>query len=146
MVFLSKVENILQRSLRFVEDDYLSKYEELLTKYNTTTLSVKRIQGLCTEIYKTLNELNPPYIKEIFSVTSSRYSTRRPNNISLSRADSTTFGLKSITQVGVRFWNHLTIKFKSAENVSIFKKLIRNWSGSSCSCNYCKFSTSLPSV
>ena len=27
------------------------------------------MQSLCTETYKTLNELNPPYMKEIFSVT-----------------------------------------------------------------------------
>ena len=143
---LSKIEKIHEGSLHFVEDDYLSKYEKLLAKYNTTKLNVNRMKSLCTEIYKTLNEVNLSYMKEIFSLTSSRYSTQGPNNISLSRVDYTTFGLKSITHEGAKLWNHLHESLKSAENFSIFKKLIRNWSGSLCSCNYCKFPTSLPSI
>ena len=44
------------------------------------------------EIYKTLNDLNPGYMKDIFQVQQSAYSTRRPYNIKLPRVNRTTFG------------------------------------------------------
>ena len=58
---LQKIENIQKRALRFLLDDNDSTYEELLVKSNNNFMSVKRLKVLCTEIYKTLKNLNPKY-------------------------------------------------------------------------------------
>ena len=56
------------------------------------------------------------------------------------KINQTTFGSRSIKFEGARLWNHLPEKIKSADNLNIFKNLIRSWMGPSCGCNYCQFS------
>ena len=76
---------------------------------------------LCMEIYKTLNDLNPGYMKDIFQVQQSTYSTKRPYNITVPSVNQTTFGTKSIRYKGAKIWNHLLNSLKSAETLEIFK-------------------------
>ena len=40
-------------------DDYTSSYELLLEKSGTPTMNLARERLLCSEVYKTLNSLNP---------------------------------------------------------------------------------------
>ena len=63
---LKKIENLMERVLRFLCNDYEISYEELLSKSSTSSMNVKRLRALCVELYKTINKLNPNF-KEIFS-------------------------------------------------------------------------------
>ena len=103
-------------------------------------MEVKRMRFLYTEIYKTLNGLNPSYMNEIFVKSSSRYSSRGPHDFMVPRVlvNQTKFGLKSIQYEGAKLWNHLPNSIKSAENLEIFENLIKSWQGPTCKCNYCK--------
>ena len=56
---LKKNENLQKRALRFLYNDYEISYEELLLKSDRATMNVNRLRILCTEIYKTINNLNP---------------------------------------------------------------------------------------
>ena len=40
-------------------------------------MEVRRMRYLCVEIYKTLNDLNPGHMKDIFQVQQSAFGTRR---------------------------------------------------------------------
>ena len=93
---------------------------------------------LCMEIYKTMNGLNRNHMNEIFVKSSSRHSSRRPHDLMVPRVSQTKFGLKSIQYGGAKLWNHLPNSTKSAENLEIFKKLIKSWQGPTYKCNYCK--------
>ena len=84
-------------------------------------MKVRRMRYLCVGIYKTLNDLNPGYMKDIFQVQQSAYSTRRPHNIKVPRVNETTFGTRSIRYEGTKIWNHLPNSLKSAETLQIFK-------------------------
>ena len=44
-------------------------YEELLEKAGKFTMHVDRLKVLCTEIYKSINNVSPSYIPEIFCLT-----------------------------------------------------------------------------
>ena len=137
---LQKIERIQERALRFITDDYTSTYEELLINTGMASMRVRQMQNLCIEIYKTLSNLNPEYMQELFERNSSSYATRRPNDLKVPRINQTTFGSRSIKFEGARLWNHLPEKIKSADSLNIFKNLIRSWMGPSCGCNYCQFS------
>ena len=52
-------KNIKKRALHYLYDDFESSYSELLQRSNKTTMTTQRLRSLCTEIYKTLNQLNP---------------------------------------------------------------------------------------
>ena len=97
------------------------------------------MRALCVEIYKTLNNLNPDYMKDIFAKHDGRHSSRRPLNISVPRVHQATFGLKSIRYEGAKLRNALPESIKSAENLERFKRLIANWEGSQCNCSICGF-------
>ena len=96
-------------------------YLKLLKASVSVSMKVRRMRYLCVEIYKTLNDLNPGYMKDIFQVQQSAYSTRRPYNIKVPRVNQTTFGTRSIQYEGAKIWNHLPNSLKSAETLEIFK-------------------------
>ena len=73
---INKIEKIQERALRFITDDYSSSYEKLLNDSNTSTMAIKRVHSLCTEIFKSLNNLNAPYTKGLFRWNLSTYSLR----------------------------------------------------------------------
>ena len=118
---LQKIEKIQERILRFLHDDYVSDYLKLLKASVSVSMIVRRMRYLCVEIYKTLNDLNPGYMKDIFQVQQSAYSNRRPCNIKVPRVNQTTFGTRSIRYEGAKIWNHLPNSLKSAETLEIFK-------------------------
>ena len=122
---LQKIEKIQERILRFLHDDYVSDYLKLLKASISVSMKVRRMRYLCMEIYKTLNDLNPGYMKDIFQVQQSAYSTRRPCNSKVPRVNQTTFGTRSIRYEGAKIWNHLPNSLKSAETLEIFKVLLK---------------------
>ena len=70
---LQKIEKIQQRALRFITNDYVANYETLLRDTEMTTMRVRQMQNLCIEIYKTLSNLNPKYMHELFERNSHTY-------------------------------------------------------------------------
>ena len=109
------MENIQKRALRFLLDDNDSTYEELLVKSNNNFMSVKRLKVLCTEIYKTLKNLNPSYMSDIFQFPESNRPVRSQNlnNLSVPKRRSHRFGTKCLTSLGPKIWNNLPAHMKA---------------------------------
>ena len=101
---INKMEQIQERALRFITDDYSSSYEKLLKDSNTSTMAIKRVHSLCTEIVKSLNNLNAPCKKDLFHRNVPTYSLRSSNDLIVPRANQTTFGLCSIKYEGAVMW------------------------------------------
>ena len=117
----------------------LSTYRELLCKAESCTLELRRIQAICTEIYKTLNNMVPVYMNNLIITNQSNYSTRRPLNLFMPRVNQTTYGPHSCRYQGTLLWNSMPEEIKTAANLNTFKKLIKNWSGPACKCNFCVY-------
>ena len=60
-------------------NDYHSDYEKLLKISGTSTTQVKRIKQLAIEIFKTVNNLNPDFMKNMF--TSKQNAQIRPHDL-----------------------------------------------------------------
>ena len=54
-------------------DDYSTSYKRIFEKSGKHSMDNKRKRKLCIEIYETLNNLNPSFMKEIFE---SKYSKK----------------------------------------------------------------------
>ena len=65
---LNKVESLHKRALRFLYEDYVLSYQELLQKAGKDSMKVNRLRSLCIEIYKLINNINPTYMNEIFKL------------------------------------------------------------------------------
>ena len=72
--YSQKIERIHKRALKLMLNDFTSDYETLMAKANTSTLEVKRLRSICTEIYKTGNDLSAPYMKELLVPRNSTYA------------------------------------------------------------------------
>ena len=65
---LHKIETIPKRALRFMLNDYESSYEDLLKNSGNPSMNLRRTRSLCKEIYKTIKNLNPEFMKNLFKV------------------------------------------------------------------------------
>ena len=68
-----------KRCLRIALDDYDSDYNVLLRKSGKVTMEIKLLRVLAIEIFKIVNNLNPNYMKDIF--TPKLHPKVRPNDI-----------------------------------------------------------------
>ncbi len=56
--------------------DQSSTYEPLLGKCNYATLHIRHLRIISTEVFKSLNSLNPSFMKEMFNVKETTYNLR----------------------------------------------------------------------
>ena len=121
------MERTHKRALKFMLNDFTSDYETLMAKVNTSTLDVKRLRCICPEIYKAANDLNAPYMKELFIPRNSTYALRGSQNLSVLRVNQTTYGLKSIRYQGPKIWNKLPADLPTASSLDEFKNHYYNF-------------------
>ena len=76
-------------------DGNKSSYETLLSKTDKNFMSINRVRTLCIEIFKTINNLNPPFMKDIFQLRLTDRPVRAQN----------TNNLKVETRKNCCFWN-----------------------------------------
>jgi hypothetical protein len=134
---LKKLERIQERALRLLLNDYQSDYETLLEKSNKPTLQIRRIKLLATEIFKTINDLNPSYMKEIFELNTRRNAG--VNKLVVQSQKSMNYGSYSLRSLGPRIWNKLPTSIRNLNEPSTFKELITSWAGPTCRCSCCKY-------
>ena len=136
-----KVESLQKISLQFLQNDYTSGYDDLLENSNKSAMAIQRLRTLfCFENFKTLHQLNPFFMSNIFEIKSSDRPVHSQQNLNLKvvRANQVKFSEKSLRVFEPRIRNRLPTHIKNAENLSAFKRLIKPWDGVSCKCNLCR--------
>ena len=100
-------------------------------------MKVKRLRNLALEIFRTINGLNPEFMKDIFikNVTSITNS----NNLKVQYHRTAKYGDKSLKTLGPKLWNSLPNDIKRETSFSKFKNFINTWFGPKCKCNLCLF-------
>ena len=68
---LKKVEALQKRALRYLYDDYNSLLKDIHKKSDKVCMEVNRLRYLCIEIYKTINNINPNFMKQFKQFKSS---------------------------------------------------------------------------
>ena len=131
----NKQEQIQKRALCFLYNDYESDYEHLLKVSDGPSIEVKHLRNLATEIFKTLNDLNAPFMKEIFTLNSNWDSSRM--KLLVKTQNTKRYGTNTLRSMGPKIWNNLSTEQKNAKNLNIFKEFIKTWSGPECGCNAC---------
>ncbi len=74
-----KIEKIQQRALRFMFNDKKSSYSSLLETCGYNTLFIRRIKTIATQVFKSLYNLNPTFMNQMFEVKSISYDLRNYN-------------------------------------------------------------------
>ena len=120
--------------------DFESSYDELLRLCDSCAINVRLKRYFCVEIYKTLNDLSPSFMWDIFETckTKTAVQERYKINLEIPRVNQASFGTKSLRFYGPKIWNSFPYHIKSAENLLCFKNIIKSWNRSFCSCKVCR--------
>ena len=72
-------------------------------------MNVNRLRSLCIESFKTLNNINPDFMNEIFELRKTNRAVRNQYklNLEVPPINQVTFGIKSIRYLGPKIWNSL---------------------------------------
>ena len=102
--FVHKIEAIQKMALRFMLNDYGSSFEDLLKKSGNPSMNLRRTRSLCIEIYKTINNLNPGFMKNLFKVRKTNRAKREQYklNLKIPKSNQVSFGTKSLRIQGPR--------------------------------------------
>ena len=85
-------------------------------------MNVCGLRSLCTEIFKTLNSINPAFMKEIFELRKTNRGVRNQCklNLEVPIINQETFGAKSSRYLGPKIWNSLPFYIN---NLKLLKEL-----------------------
>ena len=93
---------------------------------------------LAIEIFKTKNNLNPKFMKDIFmDKCDNGYNLRRKDELRTKNIKSVRNGEDTLMYLGSKIWRIIPEKIKKSVSLSQFKRLIRKWVPIDCPCRLC---------
>ena len=101
-----------------------------------STVNVTRLRSLCIEIFKTLNDIDPAFINEMFELRKTKRATRNQCKLDLEVPiiNQVTFRAKSTRYLGPKIWNSLSFHKKLSESLTTFKRIMKNRDVVLCKC------------
>ena len=133
----NRINRIHERAMRIAYRDYQSTFEELLIKSKTVNSHTKNLQYLATEIYKTINGLNPTFMNEIFSINTSPYNLRH-SQFKNTEPNYKIYGFNTVSYRCNQIWNSLPVEVKNSPSLDSFKNRIKTFNSFKCTCDICK--------
>ena len=91
-----------------------------------------------TEIYKSMNKLNPSLVWEFHEKKHETYDLRIQNLCKLPEIKTQGYGQESLSFGRSFLWNTLDDTIKNQPTLTAFKKRIKDWAGDKCTCRICR--------
>ena len=121
-----RINNIHERSLRLVYEDYISSFEELLHKDNSVTVHERNIQALATEVFRVKIGISPKIMEDIFQLKDlCLYQSRFP--FKSFNVRTTHYGTETATYLGPKIYNILPSNIRNIDNLKEFTSQIKTW-------------------
>ena len=93
-------------------------------------MEVRRLGTFTLETVKTLNGVNPAFMKNLFAKR--EVSKRTKNNLEIPSRNTFKFGDTSIRSLGPHIWNGLSEEIQNETSYDKFKEYLNTWYGSKC--------------
>ena len=132
-----KIDRAHKRELRILYNDYDSLFQLPLGRSNSYTIHVN-LQKLMTEIYKSLNNMNPSIVLEFHEKKCVKYDLRKKNLCKLPKAKTKSNGVESIPFRGSFLWSTLDDSINKEPTLARFKNKIKSWARDKCTCGICQ--------
>ena len=106
--FCSRRSNHLIRklqgpALRIAYNDFNSGFSELLEMANESTIRIRNLKFLLTEVYKFFNGLSPPIMNEVFQTNDCPSDLRNPRILASKHKSTIKYGINTIAFRGLKF-------------------------------------------
>ena len=93
---------------------------------------------MATEIYKSLTDVNPDFMKSYFPIKEIPYSLRNGSVLKIPPTRSTYYGTNSIHFRACLLWNKLPKTLRESQSISEFKYKIKTIGKIDCSRKICR--------
>ena len=121
----NKIEYLRKRAIKFIGTDTVC--DKLKTSFK-----IKRLRLLALEIFKTINNLNPSYINNIFKLSANRNSNRIGKNLIPQKVKQVTYGKKVYVFWDQFYGTHFLKILKKFQIYQSFKDFINKWGEPNC--------------
>ena len=109
-------------------------FEDLLLKENWWNVRENNINTLLIEIYKSMNNLSSPIMKDFFDLKNTRYDLRNKYMLKLPKTNTSGYGIQTLCFKGSLTWNTVQKKIKNLDSIKGIKKHVKYWKPTTCSC------------
>ena len=142
-MFCSKTLNNLinkthKRALRVLYKSHESDLNELIDLDNSTTIHLKNLRLLMCEIFKSLHNLNPDFMKDLFPIKPLKIRLRAQRLLILPPPNTSSNGTNTNLYRCITVWNSLRPKLMNIETLQEFKTGLNSWQGGGCICKICR--------
>ena len=93
---------------------------------------------MAIEIYKEIQGISLPLLKEVFAPRQCNYDLRGNNFLERRRVKSVRYATESISFLASKIWEILPNEIKDSYTLQIFKAKIKKWVPIECLCRLCK--------
>jgi len=133
----NKIEKIHHKTLKVIykSDDL---YDDLLLRNNEVSIHQRHLRFLATEVFKSVNGLNPDFMSDYFTKKIMPYNLRRGEVLCLPKANSSYYGIHGFHFRGSILWNNLPSQIKSSRTVNEFKRSLKALGNIPCLCLICR--------
>ena len=97
-----------------VHNTYDTTYGEILSMKNDVSIHQKHLHFLVTEVFKSVNNLNPHFMWDYFKMNFFPYDLRKGNTLYLSSTHSACHGINSLLFRESLLWNKLPREIKKS--------------------------------
>ena len=115
----------------------ISTYNSLLTKSKRQPLLFSRNFNIAVQVFKSLNDLSPPYLHNLFVKKQMPYDMRDASLLIQPKVNTVSYGLLSIRYHGPKIWNSLSHEIKQTETLKEFKYRLKKNTNELCDCSFC---------
>ena len=122
----NNISKLHERALRITYRDQNSSFESLFEKDSSTTIHVKNLKVMLTEMFKTKIYQNPNFMREVSPLRNNSYNRRYNDEFLQSKVKTVSCGLETIRVRGPQLWQTLPSHIKSSTSLKDFKRKIRN--------------------
>ena len=121
-----------KRALRVLYTNSKLTFEQLLEKDESSTIHEKNLQKLHIEMYKVKHNLCPKLFLELFIPV-----IRGSNDWVIPKVRTVNKGVETIRYRGPKTWGLVPEEIKNSKSLFDFKKNIKRWKPSGCTCMLC---------
>jgi len=131
------IEKCHHRALRVMIKSGLD-YEALLTDCNIVNIHTRNLKILLCEVFKSIHNLGPKIMHDIFTIKQSVYSLRNGQSLALPsyKKYNSAFGVNTFDFRAVSTWNKLPPSIKNVESLVSFKNALKTIAPI-CTCRTC---------
>ena len=122
----NEINRLHEGFLRLLYGDKWSSFEKLLEQDKSVTIHTRNLQMLATGIIKVYRNTFPPIFSENFHRRDINYNLRINSDFAMRNVRSVFHGSESISYLGPKIWDIVTLELKELTSIVAFKKGIKD--------------------